>query len=65
MFPNLDVDYYVQNNNIFWKRHIFIIFITTDLYIYIFFQVLKISEVELIYSIILVSGVQHSDIVFL
>ena len=36
MFPNLDVDYYMQNNNIFWKRHIFIVFITTDLYIYIF-----------------------------
>ena len=30
-----------------------------------FFQVLKINEVEFIYSIILVSCVQHSDLVFL
>ena len=51
---------------IFSEKDTFLLCLLLQICIYIFFfQVLKISEVEFIYSIILVSCVQHSDLVFL
>ena len=50
---------------IFSEKDTFLLCLLLQICVYIYFQVLKLSEVELIYSVILVSGVQRSDLVFL